>query len=43
MRTSEFNKSIKMVNKRYQVCWSWMEENPDLPDNWNLGRLNSVL
>ena len=34
-----------MVNKRYQVCWPWREENPDLPENYNLayGRLNSVV
>ena len=42
---SEFNKSIKMVNKRYQVCWPWREENPDLLGNYNItyGRLNSVV
>ena len=40
---SEFNKSIKIVNERYQVCWSWKEENPDSPDNYDLayGRLKS--
>ena len=33
-----------MVNERYQVCWPWREENPDLTDNYNLvyGRLKSV-
>ena len=42
---SEFNKSIKVVNERYQVFWPWREENPYLPDDCNLvyGRLNSVV
>ena len=28
-----------------RVCWPWSEENPDLPDNYNLayGRLKSVV
>ena len=31
-----------MVNARYEVCWPWREENPDLPGNCNLayGLLN---
>ena len=42
---TKFNKLIKMVKKRYQVCWPWREENPDLQDNYNLAywRLNSVV
>ena len=37
---------MKVVNERYQVCWSLREENPDLPDNYNnlvYGRLDSVV
>ena len=42
---SEFKKSIKMVNERYQVRWPWSQEIPDLPDNYNLayGSLNSMI
>ena len=42
---TKFNKLIKMVKKRYQVCWPWREENPDLQDNYKLAyqRLNSVV
>ena len=42
---AKFNKSIKLVNDRYQVRWPWREENPDLPDNYKLcyGRLTSSI
>ena len=31
---SEFNKSIQLVNGRYQVRWPWREENPNLFNNY---------
>ena len=42
---SEFNKSIHLVNDRYQVRWPWREDNPTLPDNYKLsyGRLVSTM
>ena len=45
MKFSEFKKLMKMVNKRYQFCCPWREENPDLPENYNstYGKLNSVV
>ena len=26
-----FNNSVKFINVRYMVVWSWKDENPDLP------------
>ena len=42
---SEFNKSIQLVNGRYQVRWPWREENPNLFNNYKLsyGRLASTV
>lgn len=41
----EFNKSIKLVDNRYQVRWPWREEKPNLPENYKLayGRLVSTI
>ena len=41
----QFNKTIKLVNKRYEVNWPWKDEKPNLPDNFflALGRLKSLL
>ena len=41
----EFNKSIQLVNGRYQVWWPWREENPNLFNNYKLsyGRLASTV
>ena len=40
-----FNNSVKFINGRYMVAWPWKEENPDLPENYQLayGRLRSIL
>ncbi|XP_062614769.1 uncharacterized protein LOC134276539 [Saccostrea cucullata] len=40
-----FNSTLKMENKRYQVTWPWKEEYPELPENRELayGRLKSLL
>ncbi|XP_062582984.1 uncharacterized protein LOC134244753 [Saccostrea cucullata] len=40
-----FNSTLKMENKRYQVTWPWKEEFPELPENRELayGRLKSLL
>ena len=42
---SEFDKSIQLVNGRYQVRWLWREENPILFNNYKLsyGRLASTV
>ena len=42
---SEFNKSIQLVNGRYQVLWPRREENPSLFNNYKLsyGRLASTV
>ena len=42
---SEFNKSIKLINARYQTRWPWRDEKLELPDNFRLsyGRLKSVM
>ena len=42
---SEFNKSIKLINGKYQVRWGWREENPNLFNNYKLsyGRLASTV
>jgi len=41
----DFNKSVKFANGRYMVTWSWKDENPDLPENFQLayGRLRSIV
>ena len=41
----KFNKSIQLVNGRYQVGWLWREENPNLFNNYKLsyGRLASTV
>ena len=31
---SEFNKSIQLVNGRYQIRWPWREENPNVFNNY---------
>ena len=40
-----FYDTVRMSNGRYEVTWPWKEENPQLPDNYQLalGRLNSLL
>ena len=40
-----FNNSVKFINGRYMVAWPWKEENPDLPENYQLayGRLRSIV
>ena len=42
---SEFNKSINLINGRYQTRWPWRDEKLELPDNFRLsyGRLKSVV
>ena len=39
-----FNNTIEKKDGRYQVCWPWRDENPDLPENYelSLGRLRSI-
>ena len=41
----DFNKSVKFANGRYMVTWPWKDENPDLPENFQLayGRLRSIV
>ena len=38
-----FNKAVKFVYGHYMVTWPMKEENPDLPENYQLafGRLKS--
>ena len=38
-----FNKAVKLVYGHYMVTWPMKEENPDLPENYQLafGRLKS--
>ena len=40
-----FNKTVKFFDGRYMVTWPWKEENPDLPENYQLalGRLKSMI
>ena len=40
-----FHATVRKTNGRYDVTWPWKEENPQLPDNYQLalGRLNSLL
>ena len=40
-----FNNTVKFVDGRYMVTWPWKEENPDLPENYQLaiGRLKSMI
>ena len=40
-----FNNSVKFINGRYMVAWPWKNENPDLPENYQLvyGRLKSIV
>ena len=40
-----FHDTVRKTNGRYEVTWPWREENPQLPDNYQLalGRLNSLL
>ena len=40
-----FHDTVRKTNGRYEVTWPWKEENPRLPDNYQLalGRLNSLL
>ena len=40
-----FNDTVRKEDGRYEVTWPWREENPQLPDNYQLalGRLNSLL
>jgi len=40
-----FNRTVKLVDGRYEVTWPWKEENPNLPSNYYLalGRLKSIL
>ena len=40
-----FHDTVRKTNGRYEVTWPWKEENPQLPDNYQLavGRLNSLL
>ena len=40
-----FNESVRLGNNRYQVTWPWKEEDPNLPDNFELapGRLKSLI
>ena len=39
-----FKESVKMEDGRYQVSWPWKEDEPNLPDNYELcnGRLKSL-
>ncbi|XP_057305140.1 uncharacterized protein LOC130642082 [Hydractinia symbiolongicarpus] len=39
-----FKETVKMENGRYQVSWPWKEDEPNLPDNYELcnGRLKSL-
>ena len=41
----KFNKSVTFMNGRYMVTWPWREDDPDLPENYQLalGRLKSIL
>ena len=41
----KFNNSIQVVDGRYEVSWPFKEENPSLPENFELskGRLKSLL
>ena len=41
----KFNESAKFENNRYQVNWTWIEENPNLPENFELalGRWKSLI
>ena len=40
-----FNDTVRQKDGRYEVAWPWKEENPQLPDNYQLvvGRLKSLL
>ena len=40
-----FHDTVRKTNGRYEVTWPWKEENPQLPDNYQLavGRVNSLL
>ena len=40
-----FHDTVRKTNGRYEVTWPWKEENPRLPDNYQLalGRLISLL
>jgi len=40
-----FHDTVTKTNRRHEVTWLWKEENPQLPDNYQLalGRLNSLL
>ena len=31
-----FNESVRFENNRYQVTWPWKEEDPNLPENFQL-------
>ena len=39
-----FKESVKLEDGRYQVLWPWKEDEPNLPDNYDLcnGRLKSL-
>ena len=40
-----FNESVRFENNRYQVTWLWKEEDPNLPENFELalGKLKSLI
>ena len=40
-----FNESVRFENNRHQVTWPWREEDPNLPENFELalGRLKSLI
>lgn len=41
----KFNKSVQFTNGRYMVTWPWIEDHPNLSENYQLalGRLKSIL
>ena len=40
-----FHNTVRKTDVRYEVTWPWKDENPQLPDNYQvaLGGLNSLL
>ncbi len=32
----KFNKTVQIVNGRYEVAWPWKDDHPDLPTNYSL-------
>ena len=38
-----FHDTVRKTNGRYEVTWPWKEENPQLPDNYQLALGNLTL